>query len=412
MAKNFKNIYNTGNDASALEQKFFLKEEVSRGTLIAPAGTDFFRTMPGGAITFGRPINPSTVRSGRHNLSIIEDKDVTSWNFPTYFMIDTSLGSAGTAEIDPALRVLYKSLLGTETIPAGTKYAPTDAPDTTFSLFMNGDQFAHQAPGCFVESCGMKFPGDGKAMSDWAGSGKTMYRIGIGKSVTDNTGVNTVTLVSGDGARFQVGGFVMIIVADGTTRSTDTPTAAPRKVTAISGDVITIDGAVLADADGSGMSAPVYLCYYEPTSPTALNIPLTGLVGTVSVGSLSMQCVRNVEITLTNNHELHNFCWGERGLSGSLFTPGGRLNVEVTLEINLNHDVLEFINGLYTFPGLAVQLVLGAAAGRRMQVDLAKYIPAIPEISVPETGSIPVTFTGIAYETAEDAANEITIEFK
>lgn len=412
MAKNFKNIYNSGNDASALEQKFFLKEETSRGSLLAPAGTDFFRTLAGGAITFGRPINPSPVRSGRHNLTPIEEKDVTAWNMSTFFMINTALGAASTAEIDPAMRVLYKSLLGTETTPAGPKYAPTDPPDTTFSLFMNGDQFAHQASGCFVESWGGKFPGDGQSMADWAGSGKTMYRLGIGKSTADNNAANTITLAAGDGARFQVGGLVMLIEADGVTRSADTPTGSPRAITVISGDVITVSGAVLADADGSGVGAPIYLCYYEPTSPTAINIPLTGLVGTVSVGSLSAQCVRNVEINITNNHELHNFCWGERGLSGTLFTPGGRLNVEVTLEINMSHDILEFINSLYSFGGIAVSLVNGSATGRRMQIDLAKLIPSIPEIAIPDTGSIPVTFSGIAYETAEDAADEITIEFK
>lgn len=411
MAKNFKKIYETSNDAIALEQKFFVKQETSRGTPIAPTGSDFLYTLTGGDITFVRPFESSPVRSGRHHTTGIESKDVTSWKFSTFFMIDTTLGAASTSEIDPAMRVLLKSMFGTETTPAGPKYTAADPPDYTFTVLMNGDQYAHQSPGCFVEAAPMKFPGDGQAMADWSGSGKTMYRIGVAKSVTANA-ANAITVGTGEGKRFEVGGLVMVIKANGTTRSGDTPDGSPRTITAISGDVVTVGGAVLTDSDGSVALTPVYLCYYEPTTPVAINDPLTGLVGTVTIGSLSSQCVRNVEINPVNNHELHNFCWGERGLSGPLFTPGGKLNCEVTVELNLNHDILEFLNTLKDFDGVAIQLVLGSPTGRRMQVDMPKVIFAIPEVTIPDTGSIPVTFVGLAYQTAIDAADEISIEFK
>ena len=44
MAKNFADIYNDVNDSIALEQKFFIKEEVAglRGVQVDPVGTDFF----------------------------------------------------------------------------------------------------------------------------------------------------------------------------------------------------------------------------------------------------------------------------------------------------------------------------------------------------------------------------------
>lgn len=417
MSKNFAAIYASTNDSIALEQKFFLKAEVSRGTLIAPTGSDFIYTLGGGGIKFSRPVDTSPVRTGRHNTSVIEAKDVTTWSFPTFFMVDESLGAFSTAEVDQAWRTLMKSLLGKETVGGSSLvYDSSSAPDITFSLFENGDLWANQAPGCYVESSNWTFPGDGRSQAAWSGQGKTTYKLGIGKSTSNNSAGNTVTLVSGDGRKFNgpnVGGMVMIIKADGTTRSTDTPDGTPRNITAVSGDVVTLDGAVLADADGSGVGAPIYLCYYEPLTPTAIDHPLIGLVGTVSIGGMSGgTCVRNVGINIQNNHEAHNFCWGTRGLSGPLYSPAGRLSVDTTVEMNLSHELVKFINNLTDFPGVSLDMTVGSASGRRIELALPKIPFSIPEVTVPENGSIPVTFTGKAEQTALDAADEITISVK
>lgn len=411
MAKNFAKLYAAPNDASALEQKFFVKQETIRGILTAPAGTDFIYSNEGGGINYMQPFEPSPVRSGRHNTTGIRGKTETSWSLPSFFHIDTTLGAAAVAEIDPAARVLFESLLGTQTAPAGPKFTSVDPPDITFSLFMNADQFAHQAPGAFVENGNLQFPGEGQATVEFAGSAKTMYRIGIGKSVIDNNGGLTVTLGTGEGKRFKAGGMVMLVEADGVTRSADTPDGSPRTIASVAGDIVTLTGANLADADGSGVSLPVYLCYYEPETSTAINDPQTGLVGTVTVGTLVDQCVRSMSVNITNNHELYNFCYGEDGLSGPLFSPSGRLTVEVEYELNMNHVLLEHLNELEAFTAIDISLVLGAAAGRRLQLD-TRVIPMIPEISIPAEGSIPVTFSGTAYQSAIDAGDEISLEWK
>ena len=50
MAKNFADLYASGNDSIALEQKVYLKKETTRGQLIAPVGTDFLFTLPGASV--------------------------------------------------------------------------------------------------------------------------------------------------------------------------------------------------------------------------------------------------------------------------------------------------------------------------------------------------------------------------
>jgi RNase P/RNase MRP subunit p29 len=410
--KSFSAIYNSGNDSIALEQKVFVKLEPSRGTLTIPAATDFIYHVAGGSVEFTQPVESSPHKSGRHHTSIIKSKTSTSWTLPMFFNIDETLGSPGVAEIDAAARVLYKSLFGKEDISGGSPvYTTEEDPSITFSIFENGDHWAQQVPGAFVDTGNLTLPGDGQAQIEFAGMAKTAMLVGIGKSVINNT-ANTVTLATGEGKKFPVGSKVMLIEADGTTRSADTPAGSARNVTAVSGDVVTVDGAVLADADGS--TNPIYLTYFEPVGPfTAINNPVTGLQGSVEIVGLGtpVGCVRSLGLSMANNHEPQDFCYGEEGLGGQLFTPGGRFTAEISMELNLGPKLVAFINSVKEFEAKDITAYLGDSAGRHMKVEIPNAIFSIPAVSVPESGTIPVSFTGNAYQTALDAADEVTLSF-
>jgi hypothetical protein len=410
MAKNIANIYNSTNDAISLEQKFFVKEEVTRGTLAIPTDADFLFTLGGGSVNFTQPIESSEHRSGRHNNSIIKSKTTTEFSLSTYFNIDTGAG-AGPAEIDAGVRTLLKQAFGTETDTPTLKYTTADAPSTTFSLYENGDKFAKQASACFIQDLTMNFPGDGNATMEMSGVAKTAILVGIGQSVADNNGGNDITLAAGEGSRFPVGAQVMIVESDGTTRSDDTAAGTAREVTAVSGDVITLSGAALADADGS--VNPVYLAYYEPEAPAGINDPQTGLEGSITIAGLTTECVRSLTLSMSNNHEVQDFCFGKEGLSDSAYVPADRFNAEVSMELNLNDDLVEFINEIKTgdFAGENIVVILGDSSSRHLKITMPKVIFPIPSIEVPDTGSIPVTFTGNAYQSALDAADEVQVEF-
>ena len=409
MAKNYASIYASANDSIALEQKIFIKEESSRGVLAAPTGADFIYTLNGASVNFTQPIESSPHKSGRHHTSIIKQKTTTNWTMPTFFNIDTTLGAASVAEIDPGMRVLYKSLMGKESAGAPLTYTTEDPPSITFSIFEVGDLWSKQAPGAFVEAGNASFPGDGQAQVEWSGMAKTALLVGMSKSITANA-ANVVTVAATEGTRFPVGAKVMIIKNDGVTRSTDTPDGSPRTVTAATATTVTVDGAILTDANGT--VNPVYLVYYEPATPVAVNDPQTGLAGSITIAGLgSADCVRSASLNMTNNHEPQDFCFGEEGLGGRIFTPGGRFTAELTLELNLNHELVEFLNGLKDFTGEDITLILGDSAGRHLQIEVPKDIFPIPEISVPDTGTIPVTFVGNAYQTGLDVADEVTISF-
>jgi hypothetical protein len=298
-------------------------------------------------------------------------------------------------------------MFGKEDLLGGSPVYTTEIdPSTTFSIFEVGDLWSKQAPGSFVESSNMTFPGDGDATVEWAGSSKTQLLVGIGKSVIDANAGNDITLAAGEGARFPVGAQVMII----NSKSADTVADSARTVTAVVGDVVTIDGAVLADADGS--AADIYLVYFEPENAGAINDPQTGLTGSIAIAGFgSANCIRSFSVNATNSHELVSYCYGEEGLGGPLFIPGGRFTAEISMELNLNQELVGFMNSLREFEGEAITLILGDGAGRHLQIEVPKCIFAIPEIAVGETGSIPVSFTGQGNQTALDEADELTLSY-
>lgn len=412
MAKNYATLHASSNDSTALIQKFYLKEETTRGVLAVPTGSDYFYVLGGGSINFSQPINPSPHKSGRHNTSAIKEKKALEWSFPTFVNIDESQGSAGTAELDPALRVLWKSLLGAETVSgSGVAYDSSSEPSVTFSIMEVGDRWAKQAFGLFVDACEISLPGDGQSQLNWSGMGVESYLVGIGKSTVANSGGNTVTLQADEGKMFPVGSKVMIIKADGTSRSSDTPSGTARTVQSVVGDVVTLSGAALADADGTGSA--VYLCYYEPISAVAIDNPLTGLVGSFTSASIpGTPCVRSATINIQNGHELVNYCWGHDSATLPIFVPASRLEVDVSIEMNLNKNTAFLYNSIVSFETQDLLFKLGEAAGRHLEINLPKVIFQVPSISVPENGSVPVTFEGKAYQQSLDAADECVVTYK
>lgn len=416
MAKNFKSLYDRTGASIALEQSFFLVEEVSKGTFAAPTDTDFFFTLAGGSVTHTQPITATPHRSGRHNTDTYAEKKSTEWEIPTFVNIDTGAVGGDTA-IDTPLRVLWKSLLGNETVNAGVSlvYESSVDPDITFSLYENGDKWAHQLRAAFPQSNAIAAPGDGQAQFTWSGAAADRLRVGIGAFTTSSDGTNIITLdVASEAKRFPIGSQVMIVEADGLTRSADTPNGAYRTVTArdTGTGAVTLDGAVLADADGSATTA-FFLAYAEPEAPSGISNVQTGLVGSISIDGLggSVACARAFNLTLNNNHEVVSYCYGTDGLADPYFIPGSRLSVETSVEINLDDNVIEWLDDIDNFVSSDIDFIVGDATGRHFKVDLPKTIFNVPSVSLPDEGSIPVSVDGLGYQTSLGAADEVTVSY-
>jgi len=496
MAKNFKAIYEGGNDASALNQTFFLKKETIRGVTVAPAGTDFLYTMSGGSVNFSQPFEVSPHKTGRHANNIILQKTSTEWSLSTLFNIAQSNPPLFAACIDAPIKMLWEAVLGKAYPVPGTemKFDPSTDPTITFTMMENGDHLAKQAAGCYVNQVEVQMPGDGMTQMDWSGNAKTVYHAGIGKSTISNNGGSTVSIQAGEGRRFDIGAMVMIVKADGVTRSADTAT--PRKITnvvigngvaatatvgvntftavnvgaggnaialvfdgtddvttvvtawntanptnqvgftgaggtvltaqtvTLSGgsgsavDVVTLDGANLADADGSAANTPIFLCYWEPLASTIAGIdePQTGLKGKITINTLpTLSCVRGATLSINNNHELVDYCYGTDGAGGSIFVPSSRLEATLSIELNLNAPLVEFFKRVREFEAHDVTLICGnsdKADARFVEFKCPKVKFNVPSIEIPESGAVPVSFEGTCLQTALEQGDEVQVFYK
>lgn len=415
MAKNYKSIYDNTGDSISLEQRYYLKEETASGTLIGPTDTDFFFTVAGGSIDFSQSNDPSDHRSGRSNVDTIKGKKVVDWSIPTYINLDTSLGAPGVGELDQALRTLWTVGLGRELIPGGVTYDAATTPNKTFSIHEVGDKSSVQANAGFLETATIAIPGDGVPTIEWSGGAADRKRVGIGSSTSNNDGGNTFTLdTASEAKRFPIGGMVMIVEADGITRSADSPNGTYRVVTArdTGTGVITLDGAALADADGSATTA-FFLVYAEPETPTSINDIQSGLQGEISVDLLggTLSCVRSMNVTIDNQVERVDYCALTDSLGSPYVVYGDRLLVTVDIELNLNDNSIEWLDDLDAFIANNLHAIVGDSAGRHWRIDLPKVEFAPPTVSIPDSGSIPFTASGTALASDANTPDEILVSY-
>jgi hypothetical protein len=417
MAKNFKSIYDNTGDSISLEQQYFVKEEITAGTLIGPTDTDFLFTLPG-TVDFSQSNDPSEHRSGRHNNDTIKGKKVVDWEIPTYINIDIGV-AAGITELDLAMRLLWEVTLGRELIPGGVTFDAVTTPNKTMSIFENGDKVATQVNAAFVETAVIAVPGDGTPGFTFGGGASDRKRVGIGSFTTD-AGVHTpgtpeVILDNpSEAKRFPVGSLVMIIEADGATRSADTLNGTYRSVVSRdtgTGSVI-ISGADLLDADGSATTA-FFIAYAEPETPTSINGIQSGLEGSFSIDGLGglQSCIRSMTINIDNQVERVDYCALTDSLSAPYVVYGDRLMVTVDMELNLNDNSLEWLDDKDAFIADDIDVIIGDSATRHFRIDLPKVEFAPPSTPIPDSGSVPFTAAGLALQTASGAGDEILLSY-
>jgi hypothetical protein len=105
-----------------------------------------------------------------------------------------------------------------------------------------------------------------------------------------------------------------------------------------------------------------------------------------------------------------------------MFIPGGRLEASLSLELNLNANLVEFMKRVRNLEAQNVTLRVGPEQSsptptipeekHHFLVKCPKVKFNVPSISVPESGSVPVTFEGTCLQTVLDAADEVTVEYQ
>jgi hypothetical protein len=357
-----------------------------------------------GGPTYSQSIESNAHRSGRYHSGVVKAKKMLEWTLGTYVNM---AGTAGDSLDDP-VKLLWKSLLGTEEVTASTRIRYTQGqPNTYFSMVRVGTIFGEYITGCYVKDMTLTFPGDGPATCEWSGKGSKRYIAGIAQTNGVITASASAILNAGQAKRFDAFSRVMAVSPDGRTI-----------VAGQAGDLIV--NAVDLNTHTLTLSAAITLAddgYIVPWHPGAVqqsgtDAIYTDLEGTFKFSqSSSAVCLTNISLGFVNDHTDRDNCFGSDANDG--YIAGNRLSMTLsaTFDLNSTENFAEVVQSA-AFLGTDPEIVLGnASSGRYLRLRAPKWIPAVPPIEVPENGPVPVTMEGILYQSVPGARDPIQVDF-
>lgn len=381
-----------------------LKLGVANGGTEA-AGTndqDFFLYTSGG-ITFSQPISSNPHRTGRFHNGIIKSKKVVEFDMDC--MLNMS-GSAGDS-LDTALRLLYESATGSETVVGSTSIDYTQGlPNFTFSAVKASTIFAEYYTGLYVKDFSLEAPGDAPVTQKFAGMGSDGKIAGIGKVNGAVSASATVILDATQAKRFTVGSRVMVVDPDGRTILAGYDGTLVVNTVTVATHTLVLSSAITVDDNG-------YIVPWHPgaVQQTARDNIYTDLEGSFKfTDSGNTVCATNISFSLANDHIDLNNCFGVDHNEG--FAAGNRATWNLSVTLDLSNENFGDLVQTREFGGLDGELVIGSTSGRYLLIDFRKWIVSVPPIDLPENGTTPVTFEGILYQTEAGAQDPVTLSFR
>lgn len=364
---------------------------------------DFLLYTTGGA-TFDQPASSNEHRAGRFHTGVVKAKKVVEFDFDTYINMS---GSAGDS-LDTAVRLLWESLLGTETVNAGVSIDYTQGlPTMFFSMVRVSTIFAEYFTGCYVKGGALNFPGAGPATCKWTGRGANSSVAGIGQlSGALSTTANAV-LNAGDSKQYTAGSRVMGVAADGRTILE----GADGSISVVSVDdntnTLVLSGAVTLPDDG-------FIVPWDPgaVQQTGRDAIFTDLEGSFkwSQGD-SEVCLTDISLDIQNEHNDRDQCFGTDTNKG--FAAGNRCTMTLSATADLSREHLGYLVRMREFSGLDPEIILGSpSSGRYLRVRAPNWIPSVPPIELPQNGTTPVTAEGPLYQSAPGAKNPVVVSFR
>ena len=309
-------------------------------------------------------------------------------------------GAAGTA---PAADLLYEALMGAKTVTASTdvKYNFSgfgeDLPLLT--VVVQRGHFVGQLIGCMVNqgtfTVNPSDGDDGLAKVAWSLKYLKEIRTGSGSAVS-LTG-SDLTLTSGHGKRFNVGS--VVVVGSNTTA---------RTITAINGDVVTLD-----DVTGLTVSSGDAVAPFLPTPAAEVGEPQASYVGVAKEGDAEGTPGEDIKltsstITINNNLEVIN---NEKDGSEypSRVVRANQREVTMSMDMLFTEDAAKYFSEADGQVRRSVEIPVGNVAGSILSIEAPNVGLDVPTIS----GSplINQQQNRSCYET-DTGNDEITLVFK
>ncbi len=372
------------------EQVVYVVPETTAGVLAAPSAGDALAVVGLGGVPNQAPEYTASeeVAASRSVLAWTRDRmPAGEWTLRTY----SRPVAAGTP---PAEAALWKALLGSETVNAGSSvvYQPAVAKPTVSLWWRGRDNTVLFARGATVSKMGLEATAKGYPTLEW--SGGCMEAGWCGESALSSALSGGETTVSvDDPERFRPGARVKIGTSDNA--------GAGHEVTAVDtgAGTLTVTPAVSGAQSAGAAVVPVL-----PT-PTYTGAPLEARDGALTLAGSGLK-YKSFQLTVEDPTEWINDEVDASSEYPSAFVPGAR---QVTAEVRQVLRAYDLTRWREAVDGLAQALVWTCgAAGARIQVSLPKAVLSVPNV---EEGSPAVEITWTARARAQTGEDEITVTF-
>jgi hypothetical protein len=410
-----RDLLNRSNEFVGIDQRLWVVLESggygkAATTGLFPLATDGIEHVTA-KIDFNIPREDAAHRSGRSRVVRLSGKKEAKFSYEGYIIPGTPDGSNHPTL--PDAHPMLVSAFGAvdQTDPTKIVYKLTRATTNSFRFLEEGSHFSRLAMGCVADTITFTLPGDGKAMMKVEGFAQDVVSAGQTEAAVLGTSTNNVTVATGTGQRFEVGGYIDIISqTDGSTR-----TAFSRLITGIAGDVLTFAGTSVSFAVGDIVvgAAPDF------TADSAENA-LLGLKGTFSTGAFGVidSQLMSAEISMKNNYTEKKGIYGTSTNSG--FIADKRRDVTLKLEVLLTKSNFDFYQKNKNFIADSVTITLApqdipapinGATGRTFSFKFPKVEFNIPSIEQPADGFVKLTLEGVALAADINSPNaEFSLE--
>jgi hypothetical protein len=366
---------------------------------------DFLLYTEGGA-KYAQPIESSPHRSERFHTSIIPKKITADFDITT--LINMS-GLAG-ASLDNSIRTLLTGACGSETVIPNTelRYEQTSS-ILYFSLVKASTIFAEYYTGCYVKDYTLTQAGDAPGSHKFAGMAKKASSAGIGKffgAVVASADVILDSSVYVHAERFTEGARVMVVAPDGRTILYGQDGSLFVSSVDLALNKVVLSGAISSD-DLS------LLVFWHPgcVQVTARDNIYTDLQGSFKFSPTEPSiCITNLTLTLANDHIDKMNCFGTDSNDGGI--AGNRATWTLSITFDLSNDLYGKLLQAENFAGFQPELIIGDSTSTRyLKVTAPRWIPSIPEKSIPANGTTPITMEGILYESEGGAKDAVMLSF-
>ncbi len=347
-----------GDIGLVMEQVCFVVEETTKGTAVYPSAVSE-KVIGAGQILINQQPTYSDSEEIADSLDVLDrfqdQVGAGTFTLPVY------IRPSGTAGTPPMGKFLFESLMGTETISAGTSVTYGQATTKpSFTLWVKSGHTVFFGTGACCDKMVLSAVNKGAAKAIFNGG---FMKLGWAGTDTVNGAVSsstTVTVVNGK--RFTAGAYVQI--------DTDTNSGAGYKINSVSGNDLTM-------ADSITCSDGVTIKGYLPTY-TAVGSPVENKNTSITIGgsSATLKAI-NLDYTspaIYQTEEITTSGYPEDYVED-------RRNITAKLDMLFRQSTLEYFYDGLNNVSQAVVITIGTSAGSICTINLPYSEIEVPEIA-------------------------------